>query len=278
VRGFGGAHLGTVWNSVEPWRSLSNNYVLTFVEQVDQREGPGARWLYRRRFQLAAQGQIMLMQPGELMCIPERTPAANLRLVVFHADALGAAYAERSGLDRSVLPDLPTSQTGSQLLSDAIRTLHGFGADLLADPLACETAVLALVSTLARERLLEHAGPPRDRRATCGLDGRIAAVRDAIHDCPARSWTLAELASIARIDRFALVREFKRRHGAPPHAYQVQVRLACSRKLLESGHRVCDVARAVGFADQAHFTRLFSRHLRTTPAAYARAVSVHHSS
>jgi AraC-like DNA-binding protein len=37
------------------------------------------------------------------------------------------------------------------------------------------------------------------------------------------------------------------------------------------GGAPADVAAAVGFHDQAHFTRHFKRHTATTPASYARS-------
>ena len=41
--------------------------------------------------------------------------------------------------------------------------------------------------------------------------------------------------------------------------------------MLSRAGRQADVAAAVGFHDQAHFTRHFKRHTATTPASYARS-------
>jgi AraC family transcriptional regulator len=45
------------------------------------------------------------------------------------------------------------------------------------------------------------------------------------------------------------------------------------RMLLEPGARLSDIAQRAGFADQAHFTRLFKRHFGITPGAVLRGMS-----
>jgi AraC-like DNA-binding protein len=68
-----------------------------------------------------------------------------------------------------------------------------------------------------------------------------------------------------------LVRSFSREFGLSPHAYVIGRRIDAARRHLLRGTRPADVATAVGFYDQAHFTRHFKRHTSTTPALYARS-------
>jgi AraC-like DNA-binding protein len=68
-----------------------------------------------------------------------------------------------------------------------------------------------------------------------------------------------------------LVRSFTRQFGLSPHAYVTGRRIDAARRLLLRGAAPADVAAAVGFYDQAHFTRHFKRHTATTPASYARS-------
>ena len=56
-----------------------------------------------------------------------------------------------------------------------------------------------------------------------------------------------------------------------PHAYQRQVRLRHATTLIRAGTPISDAALAAGFADQAHFTRLFRRTMGIPPGAYQRA-------
>ena len=75
----------------------------------------------------------------------------------------------------------------------------------------------------------------------------------------------------ATLDRSVshLVRSFTASFGVSPHAYLVGRRIDAARPLLLAGVPLAQVATAVGFYDQAHFTRHFKRHVSTTPARYA---------
>jgi AraC-like DNA-binding protein len=84
--------------------------------------------------------------------------------------------------------------------------------------------------------------------------------------------SLDELATVASISRYHLVRSFTAKVGLPPHAYQLHVRLAHARAMLYAGMSPVDVAAQVGFADQSHLTRHFKRVWRTTPGDYSRRV------
>jgi len=44
-----------------------------------------------------------------------------------------------------------------------------------------------------------------------------------------------------------------------------------ARHALRRGEKIVDVALETGFADQAHFQRIFKRLMATTPRLYARA-------
>ena len=76
----------------------------------------------------------------------------------------------------------------------------------------------------------------------------------------------------AALDRSVphLVRSFTRQFGVSPHAYVIGRRIDAARRDLLRGARPADVATAVGFCDQAHFTRHFKRHTSITPARFAR--------
>jgi AraC-like DNA-binding protein len=68
-----------------------------------------------------------------------------------------------------------------------------------------------------------------------------------------------------------LVRSFSRRYGLSPYAYVIGRRIDAARRLLLDGAPPAEAAAAVGFYDQAHFTRHFKKHTSATPASYARS-------
>ena len=98
--------------------------------------------------------------------------------------------------------------------------------------------------------------------------GPMARVRDSIEQRYAEPLTLAELAAIARVSRYHLIRAFRAEVGLTPHAYLVDVRVRRARELLAANRAPADVAAAVGFADQAHLTRAFKARIGVAPGAY----------
>jgi AraC-like DNA-binding protein len=82
---------------------------------------------------------------------------------------------------------------------------------------------------------------------------------------------LDELSEAAGLSRFELARRFRRQIGLPPHAFQLDLRIAAARRLLDAGRPPVEVAVTCGFADQPHLTRVFKRIVGVTPGEYARA-------
>lgn len=83
--------------------------------------------------------------------------------------------------------------------------------------------------------------------------------------------SLNELSDAAGLSRFELVRRFREQVGLPPHAFQLDLRIAEARRLLGAGQGSAAVAFRCGFADQPHLTRMFKRAVGVTPGEYARA-------
>ncbi len=142
--------------------------------------------------------------------------------------------------------------------------------------LAREPAGLVRDEALAGavDALRPHLRPARAERRERAC-GEHPAVRRALAHLRER-WdqpvALAELAAVAGLSRFELVRRVRAQAGVPPHAFQLHLRVERARTLLAAGQAPASVAAACGFADQAHLTRTFRRQVGTTPALYARAV------
>ena len=73
------------------------------------------------------------------------------------------------------------------------------------------------------------------------------------------------------MSRFHLCRAFARTYGLPPHAYQLQLRLAEAKRQLAAGRPPAEVAAAIGFADQSHLTKRFKGAFGITPGQFATA-------
>ena len=111
--------------------------------------------------------------------------------------------------------------------------------------------------------------PQADRPDKSSLSLVIERLADDIEHAP----TLDELAALAGISRYSLVRQFSRRHGLPPMAWLMQLRLQRARERIAAGWTLADTAVACGFSDQSHLTRLFTRQFGHTPGAWRKAAT-----
>jgi AraC family transcriptional regulator len=87
------------------------------------------------------------------------------------------------------------------------------------------------------------------------------------------SVSLKEVARECGLSVSYFSRAFRRSMGLPPHSWLLQRRIEVAKeKLRERQLSVSQVALACGFADQSHLTRVFTRMVGASPAAWRRAV------
>ena len=86
--------------------------------------------------------------------------------------------------------------------------------------------------------------------------------------------SLAELCAVAGLSKYHLVRSFKAAYGLTPHAYLLNLRVNEAKACLRLGQELASVALDAGFCDQSHFTRVFTRCVGLTPAAYQKATAI----
>jgi transcriptional regulator GlxA family with amidase domain len=83
---------------------------------------------------------------------------------------------------------------------------------------------------------------------------------------------LRALAALAGLSQSHFCRAFKRSTGMPPYHFQLQVRVRRAQELLLTrAASLASIAVATGFADQAHFTRIFRQMIGLTPGSWQRA-------
>ncbi|MGO4222806.1 helix-turn-helix domain-containing protein [Lysobacter sp. TAF61] len=105
--------------------------------------------------------------------------------------------------------------------------------------------------------------PWRERRAK---ELMRAHVREGI--------SLAELAQACGLSAGTFATLFKRTTGVTPHQWLLQRRVECAIEMMsDAAVSLADVALLCGFADQAHFTRVFSRQVGVSPGAWRAGIA-----
>jgi AraC-like DNA-binding protein len=112
-----------------------------------------------------------------------------------------------------------------------------------------------------------------------GMHGRAAhrfqAVQEFIHQQMHKHIELADLARVAGLNPAYFSDRFQQLVGVRPLEYLQRRRLERAQYLLVTSHAsVKEVAGQVGISDAAYFTRIFTRHCRTSPSAYRAAHTV----
>lgn len=133
--------------------------------------------------------------------------------------------------------------------------------------LFADGAAVALAAALGR---LSEGGRPARALAKGGL--APFALRRALEFMDANlagDPSLADLAASAGLSPFHFARAFRQATGTSPHRRLQERRVERARELLAStGLPLAEVALAVGFKSQEHFTAVFRRFAGTTPGRY----------
>ncbi|HSK40308.1 MAG TPA: AraC family transcriptional regulator [Arenibaculum sp.] len=83
---------------------------------------------------------------------------------------------------------------------------------------------------------------------------------------------LGDLSRTVGLSQSYFCRAFRAATGIAPHQWQIEARMRRAKQLLiENGSSIAEIALDTGFADQAHFTRTFTRKVGTSPGAWRRA-------
>jgi len=82
---------------------------------------------------------------------------------------------------------------------------------------------------------------------------------------------LTDLAGACGLSTSYFSRAFKQATGLPPYRWLLEQRVAAAKRMIESTRAgLSDIALACGFADQCHFTRVFSKLAGCSPGAWRR--------
>lgn len=144
--------------------------------------------------------------------------------------------------------------------------MHAAMAQATTDPLLSEGRVLDLFESLFA-RLLR----PAPKVVAGSLSqAQLRLLREFMEEQLCEKIMLQGLAELLGLDRFTFLKLFKRTVGMTPHAWLIRLRLERAFVLLKVADAmpVAEIAHAVGFFDQSHFTRAFRQAYGVTPSNF----------
>lgn len=102
---------------------------------------------------------------------------------------------------------------------------------------------------------------PSIRAVKAYLDGNYARVPD-----------IRELSGAVSLSPRHLTRLFKEEIGVTPHSYLNQLRINKAKEMLGMGRPMLRIAYDLGFSDQSHFSKTFSKLTGVSPARYVAGI------
>lgn len=243
-----------------PWRGSEDGYLVAY-----QLEGAGD-FRYRGRDWQAGPGSLTILEPGTVFDAFRNHGRRSFLMFWITEDAyesLGWRKDRPPHFTSAAFAALPEESRLAKRLVSTFLTGDGDS------PLGEDRPAL-LVSLLGS--LMERYGEEQVS-ARPYIHPGARRVRDLIHDHHDGRLTLDDMARVAGMNKYHLLRSFKAQYGVPPHEYVVQLRLQRARAMLERGASIADTAFAVGFSDQSHLTRFFRRAHDLTPREFVHLVA-----
>lgn len=235
--------------------------------QLSLASGATSKYRYRGGWILVPPGSLSVLMPDEVhttMEVEDRREPTDYRVLYVGPDLLRDVATEIGGGRGTGLPFFAEPVLGDDELGTRYERLHaalaGRSSQLGRD--------VGLLSTLA-DLVVRHAGVRTSRESLTGPRRAVLLARAYLEDNHADDVSLDTLAQLVALSPFHLARLFQQEVGMPPHAYQIQVRIAHAKRLLLQGLPVSRVAGETGFFDLSHLTRHFKRQVGVAPGSYA---------
>ncbi len=216
---------------------------------------------------LLAPGAIQLMPPGEVHDgLAGGTASYTLQTFRLSSSLLKGLGEEITG--KHHFPSQAAAVFRDPRLADQLLKMHANLRQAEAGPLFSETCVLDLFEILFA-RLLQPSPQVVAGKLT---QQQLRSVRDFMEVHLSDKIVLDDVATLLGLDRFRFLKLFKHTVGMTPHAWLLRLRLESAVELMKANSEMAmtDVAHAVGFFDQSHFTHAFRHAYGVTPARFQR--------
>ncbi|EJL94345.1 DNA-binding domain-containing protein, AraC-type [Herbaspirillum sp. CF444] len=213
---------------------------------------------------LLTRGVIQLMPAGEVHDGKAADAPYTLHTFRLSPELLKGIGEEVTG--KHCFPSHSAAVIRDAGLATQLLRMHAAMMQAATDPLLGESRVLDLFESLFA-RLLKPA-PKVVAGALSTMQFRL--LREFIEAHLPEKILLQDLASLLNLDRFTFLKMFKRTVGMTPHAWLIRLRLERALVLLKARDAmpIVEIAHAVGFFDQSHFTRAFQHAYGVNPSNF----------
>lgn len=201
-------------------------------------------------------GQLVVIAPGVVhQCIPECV--AEWSFYMLH---ITVPWIQAAGFDVKAIPSFAIRD----LQNDEFYPLELYFKQACENIELAEENIVFLAEAAFSQAFVQDVEWLDFDSSEPMLDEICEVIRARFND----NITLEELACMAGMDRYTLIRRFRRRFNTTPHSWQIMLRVNEARRLLEDGMSATDVALEVGFYDQSHFTKMFKETFGVTPMQF----------
>lgn len=212
--------------------------------------------------EVVEQGTLVVMNPGDVhVCNPVDRAAWSYLMFYLDAAWVGRIQAELRGTAETAFRPYARAALPAPHLADAGIRLFALLTDADSDRFTREVCITDFVGLLDCEL-----APLTAAHTDAGAKIELAARHIDAHF--AQALRLEDLCATADLSASYLIRAFKKRYGVAPHEYQTNRRIQFGKARLREGIPIAQVALEAGFADQAHFQRIFKRLTAATPGQY----------
>jgi AraC-like DNA-binding protein len=215
---------------------------------------------YRGRSEISTPGQVVVLHPDEVHDGHAGTEEGFGYRQLYVEPALIFEAIQTMCVRTCSLPFVRTPVVMNRKLSAAI--MNAFQSTR--EPLAIDSLIVQLA-----EGLMEAVPSCEQVPFPRHLDvAALKRARQYLDTQKTRVVHSSELEAVTGLTRYDLARQFRVMCGTGPYRYLLMRRLDFAREQLVQDRPLVEVALEAGFADQAHFSRMFKATFGITPALY----------
>lgn len=165
-------------------------------------------------------------------------------------------------IDPGYYSDVVIFRQAKKLTGNQTQRLKGFIEQLLIEkiPDTLENILIELLLEFGEKGITETTAANTSDLVKMLHDYILNHVRDDL--------TLDKLQQISGLNKFSIIRNFKKQYLTTPAAYHLQYRIAEAKRLLSEGADIFDICEELRFYDQAHLIREFKKMYGITPGTY----------